>query len=82
MIKQKYYFPSNILVIDITILCSAECSCDNSYDSEVDAMILKHQHKESIHIHSPTPLEKLESNEDLINSAYLSASGSGEITFQ
>lgn len=58
-------------------------SCDNSYDSELlDAMILKHQHKDSIHIHSPTPLEKLESNEDLINSAYLSASGSGEITFK
>jgi len=81
MIKQKYYFPSNILVIDITVLCSAECSCDNSYVSEID-MILKHQHKESIHIHSPTPPEKQDSNEDLINSAYLSASGSGEITFK
>ena len=56
-------------------------SCDNSYDSELDA-ILKHQYKDSIHIHAPTPLEKLESNEDLINSAYLSASGSGEITFK
>lgn len=72
----------NLDPYDVKILCSAECSCDNSYDSEVDAMILKHQHRESIHIHSPTPLEKQESNEELINSAYRSASGSGEITFK
>lgn len=72
----------NVDPYDVQVLCSSGTSCDNSYDSEIDAMILKHQHKESIHFHSPTPLEKLESNEDLINSAYLSASGSGEITFK
>lgn len=73
----------NLDPYDVQVLCSSGTSCDNRYDSEIiDAMILKHQHKDSIHIHSPTPLEKLESNEDLINSAYLSASGSGEITFK